>query len=146
MSSEEFVSIVVPTYNRHRFIGKCLEALTEQSHRNVEIIISDDNSTDETAAIVTEFMRSDPRIKLIRSSINSGPAGARNRAIKKACGDYIFFTDDDVVVPRDWIRQVCASLKMPIAWAWKVKFFMCLARTGRAIAIARSGTLPATTS
>lgn len=103
MSSDEFVSIVVPTYNRHRFIGKCLEALVEQSHRNVEIIISDDNSTDGTAAVVTEFMRSDPRIKFIRSSINSGPAGARNRAVKTARGKYVFFTDDDVMVPRDWV-------------------------------------------
>ncbi len=103
MSSEEFVSIVVPTYNRNQSIRKCLEALIEQSHRNVEIIISDDNSTDETAAVVTDFMRSDSRIKLIRSPINSGPAGARNRAIDKARGNYIFFTDDDVIVPKDWI-------------------------------------------
>jgi len=103
MGSEEFVSIVVATYNRHRFVGKCLQALIEQSHRNVEIIICDDNSTDETVALVTEFMRSDPRVKLVRSSINSGPAGARNRGIKQARGNYIFFTDDDVIVPRDWI-------------------------------------------
>jgi GT2 family glycosyltransferase len=48
-------------------------------------------------------MRSDPRIKLIRSSTNSGPAGARNRGIKEAGGDFIFFTDDDVVVSPDWI-------------------------------------------
>ena len=103
MKSDELVSIVVPTYNRSRSIGECLEGLLVQSHRNLEIIISDDNSSDRTVSIVTEFMRSDPRIKLIRTSINSGPAGARNRGIKKARGDFIFFTDDDVVVSPDWI-------------------------------------------
>lgn len=103
MKSDEFVSVVVPTYNRGRSIEKCLEALLQQSHANIEIIISDDNSSDETVAIVTTFMRSDPRVKLVRSSINTGPAGARNRAIKKAGGNFVFFTDDDVVVPPDWI-------------------------------------------
>jgi glycosyltransferase involved in cell wall biosynthesis len=105
MESDQLVSVVVPTYNRSRTIAKCLEALIEQSHTNIEIIISDDNSSDKTVAVVSEFMRADPRIKLIRSSINTGPAGARNRAIKEACGDYIFFTDDDVVVPQDWISK-----------------------------------------
>lgn len=103
MESDELVSVVVPTYNRSRSIVKCLEALIGQSHSNIEIIVSDDSSSDATVAVVSEFIRSDPRIKLVRSSINTGPAGARNRAIKEACGDYIFFTDDDVLVPADWI-------------------------------------------
>ena len=103
MESDELVSVVVPTYNRSRSIVKCLKALTEQSHRHMEIIVSDDSSADETVTAVSEFVRSDPRIKLVRSSINTGPAGARNRAIKEASGGYIFFTDDDVIVPQDWI-------------------------------------------
>lgn len=103
MESDELISIVVPTYNRSQSIRKCLEALLAQSHRNIEIIISDDGSSDGTVAMVAEFMRSDPRIKLVQTSANSGPAGARNRGIKTAHGNFIFFTDDDVTVSPDWI-------------------------------------------
>lgn len=103
METGEFVSVVVPTYNRSRSISQCLEALLEQSYENFEIIISDDNSSDETVAVVTKFMSSDPRVKLVRSSVNSGPAGARNRALRIARGSFVFFTDDDVAVPPDWI-------------------------------------------
>ena len=74
MKSEELVSVIVPTYNRSRSIGKCLESLLAQSHANVEIIISDDNSSDHTVDSVTEFMRRDMRISLVRSPVNTGPA------------------------------------------------------------------------
>lgn len=103
MESDELASVIVPTYNRSRSIGKCLESLLAQSHRNIEIIISDDNSADRTVDIVAEFMQLDPRIKLIRTSVNTGPAGARNRALKETHGDHVFFTDDDVEVPPDWV-------------------------------------------
>ncbi len=89
MEPNELASVVVPTYNRSRSIGKCLEALLAQSYTNVEIIISDDNSSDQTIDTVTEFMQFDPRIKLVRSSINTGPAGARNRALHEAHGDFV---------------------------------------------------------
>ncbi|MBV9384289.1 MAG: glycosyltransferase family 2 protein [Streptosporangiaceae bacterium] len=105
MEPDELVSVVVPTYNRSRTIKICLEALAAQSHRNIEIIVSDDGSSDETADIVAEFMRSDRRIQLIRSPVNAGPAAARNRAIRKARGKLIFFTDDDVAVPPDWVSK-----------------------------------------
>jgi len=100
---KELVSVIVPTYNRSRSIGKCLESLLAQSHTNVEIIISDDNSSDHTVDIVTEFMRRDTRIGLVRSPVNTGAGGARNRALSQAHGDYVFYTDDDVEVPADWI-------------------------------------------
>ena len=103
MDSGEFVSVVVPTYNRSRSITKCLESLLAQSHSDVEIIVSDDNSSDQTIAVITGLMSSDPRIRLIKSPVNTGPAGARNRAIRQARGEFVFFTDDDVVVPPDWI-------------------------------------------
>ena len=103
IESDELACVVVPTYNRSRSIGKCLESLLAQSHSKIEIIVSDDNSSDRTVEIVTEFMRLDPRIKLLRSSVNTGPAGARNRALGEARGDFVFFTDDDVEVPPNWV-------------------------------------------
>ena len=103
MEPDELTSVIVPTYNRSRSIGKCLESLLAQSHGNIEIIISDDNSSDRTVDIVMDFMRSDARVKLVRSAVNTGPAGARNRAIRQARGDFVFFTDDDVEVPADWV-------------------------------------------
>jgi glycosyltransferase involved in cell wall biosynthesis len=103
MKLDELVSVVIPVYNGSQSIGKCLEALLVQSYRNIEIIVCDDNSSDETVDVVAKFTCSDLRIRFIHSSINTGPAGARNRGIKEARGSFIFFTDDDVVVPPDWI-------------------------------------------
>jgi glycosyltransferase involved in cell wall biosynthesis len=105
MDSEILVSVVIPTYNRGPKIRACLAAVCAQSYENFEMIVSDDNSSDDTVAIVTELMRSDSRIKLVRSSINTGVAGARNRGVKESKGDLVFFTDDDVLVPPDWISS-----------------------------------------
>lgn len=104
MGPNELVSVVVPTYNRSQKLLKCLEALLLQSYTNIEIIVADDNSADETVAVVSELLRRDRRIRLVRNPVNGGASAARNLAIREAHGELIFFTDDDVLVPRDWIE------------------------------------------
>ncbi|MFL5561396.1 MAG: glycosyltransferase family 2 protein [Gemmatimonadaceae bacterium] len=96
------VSVVVPTYNRGRSIGPCLEALRRQTHGSLEIIVSDDCSTDRTAELAAAIP--DPRILVVRAERNGGPAAARNRAVRQASAPIVFFTDDDVLVPPDWIE------------------------------------------
>lgn len=101
----DLVSVVVPVYNGGQTIGGCLRALIAQSYGDIEIIVCDDKSADETVDIVTKLAQSDARIRLIPSSVNTGPAGARNRGLRQTRGSLVFFTDDDVLVPPDWIEN-----------------------------------------
>src|ERR1700678_1803497 len=103
METGELVSIIVPTYNRSSKLADCLKALCAQSYENIEIIVADDDSTDDTLGVAKEMMAADPRVKLVQNPVNMGASTARNRAITEACGDYIFFTDDDVLVPVGWV-------------------------------------------
>lgn len=96
------VSVVVPTYDRERSIGACIEALRRQTHRDLEIIVSDDCSRDATVAVARAI--ADPRVRVLRADSNRGPAAARNAAVREASGEIVFFTDDDVLVPSDWIE------------------------------------------
>lgn len=99
----KLVTIIVPTFNREASIVDCIESLLAQTYTNFEIIICDDNSDDSTVANISLF--GDKRIRLIRRKVNGGPALARNEAILAAGGDIIFFTDDDVIVPKNWISS-----------------------------------------
>ncbi len=87
------ISVVIPCYNGAKYIGKCLESVINQSYTNLEIILVDDGSTDNTEKIVSAFL-SDSRIKYIKQE-NGGEASARNTGIKSSTGEYIGFVDAD---------------------------------------------------
>ena len=87
------VSIIIPVYNSAKYITQCIESVINQTYKNIEIIIIDDNSTDESIEIIKKIK--DKRIKLISIKQNKGVANARNTGIKKATGDYICFLDSD---------------------------------------------------
>ena len=86
------VSIIVPAYNREKEIAGCIKSLINQTLREIEIIIIDDGSTDNTSAVVESF--SDNRITLIKTE-NRGQGLARNTGIEAAKGEYIGFVDSD---------------------------------------------------
>ena len=89
----DLVSIVVPTFNRADKIGRCLESLIHQSYRNLEILVVDDASSDNTSAVVAAL--GDTRIRYIRHERNRGAAAARNTGINHALGDILCFHDSD---------------------------------------------------
>lgn len=89
----EKVSIIVTTYNSEHFIENCLNSLLNQSLSNIEIIVIDDASTDQTANIVSTY----PEIKLVKLQENKGTYFARNIGVIHATGDFITFQDSD-----DW--------------------------------------------
>jgi glycosyltransferase involved in cell wall biosynthesis len=97
-----FVSVVIPTFNRGKSIINCLKNVLEQTYPNFEVIVCDDNSSDNTIEKVLSI--ENDRLTLIRNTKNGGPAISRNNAVHSAKGEIIFFTDDDVLVPRDWIE------------------------------------------
>ena len=89
------VSIITPSFNSEKYISSAIESVIDQTYQNWEMIIVDDNSTDSSCDIVDKYVKKDRRIKLIKMDNNSGPAIARNRAIKEAKGRYIYFLDSD---------------------------------------------------
>lgn len=97
---EALVSIITPTFNSANFIAETIASVQKQTYSNWEMIIVDDGSSDETESIVASIIENDKRIQFYKLDKNSGPAVARNTAIKKAIGDYITFIDaDDIWFP-----------------------------------------------
>jgi glycosyltransferase involved in cell wall biosynthesis len=92
------VSVIVASYNASRYIADSIATIQKQTLTNIEIIVSDDASTDDSVGIVTRLMAEDTRIRLLRGERNCGPAAARNRAIDVAIGKWIAVVDSDDVV------------------------------------------------
>ena len=104
---EKLVSIIMPAYNCVDYIAESIRSVQNQSYRNWELIVADDNSTDGTVDTVRSIAADDNRIHLLETDINLGPAAARNRAINSAQGDYIAFLDsDDIWFPDKLSRQI----------------------------------------
>ena len=92
--SNKLVSVIMPAYNAESYIAESIESVLAQTHTNWELIIVDDNSTDDTASIIKEFAQKDSRVKYLYQ--DRGLQGkARNKAIKNSNGDYIAFLDAD---------------------------------------------------
>lgn len=89
------VSIITPSYNSEQFISDTIMSVINQTHKDWELIIVDDASTDNTCNIVLEFSKNDYRIKLIKQLKNLGTGVTRNTAIKATQGNYIAFLDSD---------------------------------------------------
>ena len=105
------ISVIVPVYNKKKYIAECLKCVTSQSLDDIEIICIDDGSTDGSAEIIADFMKKDGRIRLI-SQTNKGSGAARNAGIKVARGEYIAFLDaDDFYPSNDTLARIYAAAK-----------------------------------
>jgi len=94
------VSIIIACYNAEPYIDECLESLINQTYRNIEIIICDDASTDNSYQLLKKWQLQDDRIKLIQNSKNMHSAASRNACIDIAKGKYVLIQDiDDVSAP-----------------------------------------------
>lgn len=99
LKSIPLVSIVIPAYNAESFIQQTLSSVVRQTYQNLEVIVVDDGSKDNTVKLVREFTQSDPRVSLISQS-NFGVSAARNLGIEKSTGEFIAFIDaDDIYFP-----------------------------------------------
>lgn len=95
MDSNErpLVSVVLPTYNRARTLARAVRSVLNQGYQNLELIVVDDGSIDETPAIMATF--ADPRVRYLKLEKNEGASSARNHGLKAATGAYIAFQDSD---------------------------------------------------
>ena len=91
----KLVSVNLTTFNRAHLLPRCLKSIINQSYKNIEIIIVDDCSKDNSADVIKVFQKKYPHIKYFRHNQNKGNAYARNTAFEKSSGYYIAFIDDD---------------------------------------------------
>lgn len=110
MSGGTRVSCIVPVYNGARFLGEGLDSILAQTHRDLEIIVVDDGSTDGSGDVARGF--GDP-VTVVRQD-NAGPAAARNRGVAEATGDFVAFLDaDDLWVETKLERQLARFQARP---------------------------------
>lgn len=104
------ISIIIPVYNISKYISNCLNSIIKQSWTNLEIIVVDDGSTDDTAQVAESYACEDHRIKVFRKK-NGGVTSARIAGIGEATGDYIGFVDgDDIIEPDMYERLVTNAI------------------------------------
>lgn len=98
MNQDKVVSVIVPVYNAEQYLKKCVNSIINQTYHNLEILLINDGSTDQSKSICEKYQRQDSRIKVI-SIENQGVSSARNLGIENASGYYITFADAD-----DWLE------------------------------------------
>jgi glycosyltransferase involved in cell wall biosynthesis len=94
LPAEPLVSILVSNYNYERYIGASIQSALDQTYANIELIICDDGSTDESVSVIEEYQRKDPRVRLIRKA-NGGQASGFNAAFAASRGEIICLLDSD---------------------------------------------------
>ena len=103
------ISVIIPVYNVEKYIGRCLESVVNQTYKNLEIILVESASTDESGLICDRYAKSDSRIKVIHQKERKGLSNARNEGLVYAHGEYVGFVDSDDVISLDMfeIMYVC---------------------------------------
>ncbi len=105
------ISIIVPIYNVVELLPRCVDSIRRQTYRNLEIILVDDGSTDNSGAMAEKFAMEDKRVRVFHKE-NGGSSSARNLGIEKARGQYIGFVDsDDYIEPQMYERLLTVALQ-----------------------------------
>mgnify|MGYP004499028109 FL=1 len=107
----DMVSIVVPVYNAERFLTETIGLVQKQTYRDWELILVDDCSSDNGAAIVRQYAKDDTRIRLIQQEVNAGAARSRNLGISQANGRYLCFLDADDIWTSQKLEKELAYMK-----------------------------------
>ena len=119
------VSIIVPVYNVEKYLSECINSLTNQTYKNIEIILVDDGSTDNSGAICDEFAKADQRI-IVYHTENRGVSASRNLALSKLTGEYVTFVDSDDWVDEEYIEYLLTGIinnKVEIAICNHYKYY-----------------------
>lgn len=113
MDKQNLISVIVPVYNVERYLGKCIDSIINQTHKDLDIILVDDGSTDRSGIICDEYKEKDMRIKVLHQK-NAGPSVARNHGLEVARGSYIGFVDSDDYIAADMYENLYKSMKTGI--------------------------------
>ncbi len=104
------VSIIVPLYNQERYLDACLHSIGRQSYKNLEVIVVNDGSTDNSSSMAKEWSKKDQRIRVV-DKCNEGATKARLYGFGLANGDYVAFVDSDDLLPEDSISILANEMK-----------------------------------
>ena len=119
VSKEPLISVVVPIYNVEEYLDKCVESIINQTYKNLEIILVDDGSPDNSPMMCDEWSKKDKRIKVIHKK-NGGVSSARNIGIDKSKGEWITFVDAD-----DWLEKTYVEDMYNISIDFDSKYVCC---------------------
>ena len=103
-------SFVIPVYNAEKYLEECVASITNQSYKNIEILLVDDGSKDTSGIICDRLSKKDARIRVIHKK-NEGPGSARNIGVKYATGNFIIFCDaDDYYSDNDFLKLIAVKV------------------------------------
>lgn len=122
-SNTPLISVIIPVYNAEKYLCKCVNSILSQTYANLEIILVDDGSTDQSGQMCDAYTKQDDRVQVIHQK-NGGISVARNTAIKVARGSYISFVDSDDCIAPDFIE---------ILWKLAVKHQALIAVVGQCV-------------
>ncbi|MGL5253621.1 MAG: glycosyltransferase family 2 protein [Brevinema sp.] len=106
------VSIIIPVYNVEKYLPVCLDSAINQTLENIEIIIVNDCSPDNSENIILDYAQKDPRIIYIKHSSNTRQGGARNTGIRAASGEWIYFLDSDDYISLDILEKITRKCEL----------------------------------
>lgn len=109
MNSKPLVSVIVPIYKSEKYICKCVDSILGQTYRNIELLLVDDGSPDNSGKICNEYAHKDPRAKVFHQA-NAGVSTARNLALDNTESKWVMFVDSD-----DWLERGCIARCVDIA-------------------------------
>ncbi len=119
MNTSKKVTILSPCYNVARFLPKYFETVLGQTYGNLQVVLIDDGSKDDTWAVMQEYAAKDSRVEFFHQE-NQGVASTRNNLLDKVKGDYVLFVDSD-----DWIELNMVEYLVEVALEYNSKFVMC---------------------
>ena len=104
------ISVIIPVYNREKYIEECIRSVRNSTYRNYEIVIIEDGSTDNTAAICRALAEKEPAIRILEG-VHAGVSAARNMGLEAARGDYVFFLDSDDIIHPQLLETLVTGMK-----------------------------------
>ena len=110
------ISVCIPTYNGSRYLEACLDSVLSQTYKNIEILVVDDGSTDNTVEILERYERNDQRVRLVRNNHNLGLVGNWNRCVELAKSEWIKFAFQDDLLREDCLERMLAATTRPIVF------------------------------
>lgn len=124
--SQELVSVIMPTYNAGKFLSDSIASVLNQTHKNLELLITDDCSTEpETLEILERYSKADSRVKVEYLKENKGAGYARNQSIKRAMGRYIAFCDGDDRWMADKLERQIAYMERKSCALCSTSYIIC---------------------
>ena len=118
---KELISVIVPIYNVEEVLPRCIDSIIGQTYKNLEIILIDDGSPDNSGKICDEYAKQDSRIKVLHQE-NSGVSSARNKGMSIMKGKYFSFVDSDDIIDSKYFEILYTTIK-------KENFDICISRT-----------------